>query len=128
VAAALERQPRSPKTLMRLADLYLEKQNYSRATLYLNRVANINPDSADVYYSIAQAEEGQYRFAAADQAYARAVSLAPNNNDYRRRYEAFKVRVDRNRVTGDRGPELTSPADGRRASTVTDDRRRRAER
>ena len=119
---------------MRLAGLYLEKQNYSRATLYLNRVANINPDSADVYYSIAQAEEGQYRFAAAAQAYARAVSLAPNNNDYRRRYEAFKVRVDRNRVTGDGGPGLNSRervtgdrgpgsgSDGRRATdgrTVT---------
>ena len=116
VAAVLERQPRSPETLLRLAGLYLEKQNYSRATLYLNRVASINPDSADVYYHIAQAEEGQYRFAAADQAYARAIQLAPRNASYRSRYEEFKARVDRNRVTGDRGQGLTKQSDGREST------------
>ena len=62
------------------------------------------------------AEEGRYRFAAAGAAYARAVELAPQNASYRSRYEEFKTRVDRNRVTGDGGPGLTSPADGRRAT------------
>jgi predicted Zn-dependent protease len=103
VTAALESQPRSPETLMRLAGLYLEKQNFSRATLYLNRVASINPDSADVYYRIAQAEEGQYRFAAAGQAYARALELAPQNEAFRSRYEAFKERVEKNRPVEQQG-------------------------
>ena len=97
VAAALERQPRSAKVLARLAGLYLEKQNFDRAALYLNRIANIDPDSADVYYRIAQAEEGRYRFAAAAAAYARAVELAPKNENYRQRYEAFRERMDRER-------------------------------
>ena len=102
VAAALERQPRSPEILSRLAGLYLEKQNYSRASLYLNRIASINANSAHVYYQIAQAEEGQYRFAAADQAYARAVQLAPQNDNYRQRYEAFRERVAANAPERDR--------------------------
>jgi tetratricopeptide (TPR) repeat protein len=110
---ALDLQPRSPDVLSRLANLYFEKQNYDRAALYLNRVANINPDSADLYYHLALAEEGRYRFADAGRAYARAVELAPENASYRSRYEEFKARVDRNRLTGDGGQGLTSRADGR---------------
>ena len=50
---ALDFQPRSADALSRLAGLYLDKQNFDRAALYLNRIANINPDSAEVYYRIA---------------------------------------------------------------------------
>jgi predicted Zn-dependent protease len=53
---ALDRQPRSPDTLMRLANVYSEKRNYDRAAIYLNRITQINPDSADVYFGLAQAE------------------------------------------------------------------------
>jgi tetratricopeptide (TPR) repeat protein len=113
---ALDLHPRSPETLSRLAGLYSEQRNFDRAALYLNRIANINPDSAEVFYRIAQAEESRYRFAAAGQAYARAVELAPDNANYRDRYEEFKARVDRNRVTGDGGPGLTPQADGRQAT------------
>jgi predicted Zn-dependent protease len=93
---ALERQPRSPVTLMRLANVYLEKRNFDRAAMYLNRVAGITPNSADLFYRIAQAEEARYRFAAAGRAYARAVELEPNNEGYRERYEAFRERVAAN--------------------------------
>jgi hypothetical protein len=98
---ALDRQPRSLDTLMRLANVYLEKQNFDRATMYLNRVVGISPNSADLYYRIAQTEEARYHFAAAGRAYARAIELAPSNESYRERYEEFKLRVERNR-------ELTS--------------------
>jgi predicted Zn-dependent protease len=105
VAAALERRPRSPEVLGRLAGLYLEKQNFDRAALYLNRIAGISPDSADLYYRIAQAEEARYRFAAAGRAYARAVELAPGDARYKERYDQFRERVERNRSTGDGGRE-----------------------
>jgi len=112
---ALDLQPRSPDTLSRLANLYFEKQKFDRAALYLNRIVNVNPDSAEVFYRIAQAEEARYRFAAAGAAYARAVELAPQNAGYRERYDTFKARVDGNRMTGDGGPGtgLASQADGR---------------
>ena len=94
---ALDRQPRAPETLLRLANVYLEKRNFDRASMYLNRVAGITPNSADLFYRIAQAEEARYRFAAAGRAYARAIELAPKNDGYRERYEAFRERVERNR-------------------------------
>jgi predicted Zn-dependent protease len=93
---ALDRQPRSPDTLMRLANVYLEKRNFDRATMYLNRVAAISPNSADLYYRIAQTEEARYHFAAAGRAYARALELAPENDSYRKRYEEFRDRVEKN--------------------------------
>jgi len=103
-AAILEREPRSAETLLRLANLYLEQQNYSRAALYLNRMVSVSPDSADVFYRIALAEEGQYRFAAAGRAYTRAIELAPKNADFRKRYEEFQRRVEQNKLTDDRRP------------------------
>src|SRR5205823_14519889 len=57
---ALDLQPQSPETLSRLASLYFDKQNFNRAALYLNRIAKINPDSANIYYSLAVAEEARY--------------------------------------------------------------------
>jgi len=94
---ALDLQPRSPAVLSRLASVYFHKQNFDRAALYLNRIAQINPDSADVYFNLAVAEEARYRFADAGRAYARAIELAPKNDRYRDRYEAFRERVERNR-------------------------------
>jgi tetratricopeptide (TPR) repeat protein len=94
---ALDRHPRAPETLLRLANVYLEKRNYDRASMYLNRVAGITPNSADLFYRIGLAEEAGYRFAAAGRAYGRALELAPNNAGYRERYDAFRERVERNR-------------------------------
>jgi O-antigen ligase/tetratricopeptide (TPR) repeat protein len=93
---ALDRQPRSTDTLMRLANLNSQQRNFDRAALYLNRIANINPDSPEIFYRIAQAEESRYRFAAAGRAYARAIELAPGNASYLARYEAFRERVAAN--------------------------------
>jgi O-antigen ligase/tetratricopeptide (TPR) repeat protein len=93
----LELRPRSSDTLFRLANLYLEQRNFDRAVLYLGKIANINPNSPEVYYHLALAEEERYRFAAAAQAYARAVELAPHNKGFQSRYEALKRRVDQSR-------------------------------
>jgi tetratricopeptide (TPR) repeat protein len=93
---ALELQPRSADVLSRLASLYSDKQNFDRAALYLDRITKINPDSADVYFNLAVAEEARYRFADASRAYARAIELAPGNESYRNRYEAFRERVAAN--------------------------------
>ena len=102
LSAALEIRPGSTRTLARLAGTYREQRNFDRAALYLNKIAGINPDSAQAYLQLAAAEEARYQFAAADRAYARAVALAPQNAGYRQRYEAFKARVERNRSTNSR--------------------------
>jgi tetratricopeptide (TPR) repeat protein len=106
---ALDLQPRSTDVLSRLANVYLKKQNYDRAALYLNRVAQINPGSADVYFNLAVAEEARYRFADAGRAYARAIELAPKKNEYRQRYEEFQRRVEQNRSSSN---ERQKTADG----------------
>jgi tetratricopeptide (TPR) repeat protein len=93
LSAALELRPRSLETLNRLGHLYLEQGNLDRAALYFGRMANLNPDAPDVFYQLARAEEGRYRFADADKAYARALELAPHNKEARSRYEAFKQRI-----------------------------------
>jgi O-antigen ligase/tetratricopeptide (TPR) repeat protein len=98
---ALDRQGRSSETLMRLADVYGAKRNYDRAALYLHRVANIEPASAEVFYRIGRAEEARYRFVAAGRAYARAVELAPSDERYQERYAAFRERVAANATERD---------------------------
>jgi tetratricopeptide (TPR) repeat protein len=100
---ALELRPRSSDTLFRLAGVYMQENNFDRAALYYSKIANINPNSPDVYYSLAVAEEGRYRFAEADKAYARAVELAPENDNYRQRYESFRGRVEQNRKKQEAG-------------------------
>jgi tetratricopeptide (TPR) repeat protein len=94
---ALNLRPRSSNTLFRLANLYLQEQNFDRAVLYFSRIANINSNSADVYYNLAMAEERRYRFAAAEKAYARAVELAPYNKSFQSRYEELKRKVAQSR-------------------------------
>jgi tetratricopeptide (TPR) repeat protein len=94
--AALNLRPRSSTTLFRLANLYLQEQKFDRAALYYGKIANINPNSADVYYQLAMAEEGRYRFTAADKAYTRAIEISPENPSYRERYRSFKARLEQN--------------------------------
>ena len=94
---ALELHPYSSEILNRLGQIHLQENNFDRAAFYLGRYAELNPDSADVFYSLATAEEGRYRFDAADKAYARALQLAPQNESFRQRYEALKAKIAANR-------------------------------
>jgi Flp pilus assembly protein TadD len=89
----LETRPRSRETLSRLAAVYAEQNNFDRAALYLTRITNLDSPTADAFFQLAVAEEARYRFAAADRAYARAMELAPNNLQFRKRYAEFKTRM-----------------------------------
>ncbi|MDH3443917.1 MAG: O-antigen ligase family protein, partial [Deltaproteobacteria bacterium] len=95
--AALDLRPRSVRILFRVADLYRDDKDFDHATLFYRKLAGITPASADVHFHLAVAEEGRYRFAAAKKAYTRAVELAPANDIYRKQFEAFKERVERDR-------------------------------
>jgi O-antigen ligase/tetratricopeptide (TPR) repeat protein len=94
---ALELRPSSSDILQRLAQVYLQENNFDRAAFYFRRYLDLNPDSSDTFFSLALAEERQYRFAAAAEAYHRAVELAPDHDGYRQHYESLKARVDQNR-------------------------------
>ena len=97
LAEALRFKPRSSNVLHRLANLYMQERDFDRAAFYYIQLANINRNSADTFYQLAVAEESRYGFAAADKAFARAVALAPDKDEYRERYEGLKARVAQNR-------------------------------
>ncbi len=94
---ALEFRSSSTETLLRLADLYFQNNNFDRAAYYFRSYLEINPGSADAFYHLALAEERQYRFPAAEAAYKQAMQLAPQQQLYRQAYEALKVRLAQNK-------------------------------
>lgn len=94
---ALEVRPYASDVLNRLARAYFQEKNFDRSAYYFRRYLDVNPDASDAFYHLALAEEGQYRFAAAEEAYRRAVALAPQHDGYRRRYHDLKDRVAQNR-------------------------------
>jgi len=94
---ALELRPSSSDILQRLAQVYLQENNFDRAAFYFRRYLDLNPDASDAFFSLALVEERQYRFAAAAEAYHRAVELAPDHDGYRQRYESLKARVAQNK-------------------------------
>ena len=95
--AAVDLRPRSSDTLFRLANVYMQENNFDRAASYYRTIANINPNSAEVFYQLAVAEEGRYGFAEAEKAYARALELAPDNKGVQNRYEELKRKVAQSR-------------------------------
>ncbi len=50
--------------LIRVATFYLANQKYARATELLHRALEINPNSGEAYFYLAQAEEGAYQYSA----------------------------------------------------------------
>jgi tetratricopeptide (TPR) repeat protein len=93
---ALELRPYASDVLNRLARVYFQEKNFDRSAYYFRRYLDVNPNASDAFYHLALAEEGQYRFAAAEEAYRRAVALAPQHDGYRRRYQGLKDRVAQN--------------------------------
>jgi len=71
--------------LMRLGLFYLGHREYERASEPIRRAADINPQSAEPYFYLAQAEEGAYQYSAARADYQRAIALDPDNPAFKSR-------------------------------------------
>jgi tetratricopeptide (TPR) repeat protein/O-antigen ligase len=82
--AAIKSQP-SFSNWMRLGGFYLERGKYERAGEAIHRALEINPQSGEAYYYLAQAEEGTYQYPAARADYQRAAALAPDHPEFRAR-------------------------------------------
>jgi O-antigen ligase/Flp pilus assembly protein TadD len=87
---ALKRRGARFDILSALGRLYVEERNFDRAAVTFRKAAKLRPNDASVLYQLAMAEEGRAQFAAAQQAYVRAVSLEPHNEGIRQRYEMFQ--------------------------------------
>jgi Flp pilus assembly protein TadD len=93
---ALPKQGGSFEVLAALGRVYLQEKNFDRAALTLRKAARLNPDDVSVVSALAAAEEGRYRFAAAQDAYTRALSLDATNTGLRGRYEALLRKMSEN--------------------------------
>jgi len=70
---------------MGLGGFYLQQGNYASANVAIRRALEINPQSGDAWFLLAQAEEGAYQYPAAKADYQRAVALSPNNTEFKTR-------------------------------------------
>jgi tetratricopeptide (TPR) repeat protein len=86
------------RMIMRLAQFYLQNDEFGRAASMLQNATEINPASADAFYLLGIAEERDYQYSDADKAYARAAKLAPQQ--FRPRYSAFRERMESSRSAG----------------------------
>jgi len=95
--AALEKgvaiEPSNFELTDRLGELYASDNKLNLATVWLNRATRLNPQSAPAFFDLAQAEEDNYQFFAAERAYTHALALDASNPGYRARYAEFKRRV-----------------------------------
>jgi O-antigen ligase/tetratricopeptide (TPR) repeat protein len=89
---ALKYQPSFEATL-ELGQLYIDETRFPRAVLTLDQATDLNPQSAPAFFSLGQAEEGNYDYSAAEKAYARATQLDPENRFYRAMYLDFQRRT-----------------------------------
>lgn len=86
-------EPSNFDLVRRLGGLYASDNKLNRATLWLSKATQLNPQSAPAFFDLAQAEESDYQFFAADRAYTAALALDANNPGYRARYAEFKRKV-----------------------------------
>jgi tetratricopeptide (TPR) repeat protein len=96
---ALKYQPSFQATL-ELGQLYIDETRFPRAVLTLDQATDLNPQSAPAFFSLGQAEEGNYDYSAAEKAYARATQLEPENRFYRAIYLDFQRRTAKSATGG----------------------------
>ena len=90
---ALRIEPNSEHLLAQLGYLYAEDNRPDRALLILHRALEIEPNSPSTYFQIGGIEEGRYQYYNAERAYQRAVSLSPDNQNYRDHLAEFERKL-----------------------------------
>jgi tetratricopeptide (TPR) repeat protein len=90
---ALAARPADFTAIMQMGLLDLADNHPDRAATWFRRVAQLRPDSPEAFSDLGRAEEVAYEYFAADQAYRRAVAIAPGDGGLRERYAAFRRRV-----------------------------------
>ena len=86
-------RPTSSDVLARLGQLYSKDQRFDRAAWIYQRFTQLEPQSADAHFQLGLAEERRFGFAAAEEAYGRAVALAPNIELYRSKHQELRQRI-----------------------------------
>jgi O-antigen ligase/tetratricopeptide (TPR) repeat protein len=82
-------------SMMNLGQFYSDAKRYDHAAIAYQRALQINPSSALACLRLAQAEENDLDFAAANRDYRVAINLAPDDPDIQKAYREFKQREAR---------------------------------
>jgi len=90
---ALADRPADFAAILQMGFLDLADNHPDRAATWFRRAAQLRPDSPEAFSDLGRAEEVAYEYFAADQAYRRAVAIAPGDGGLRERYAAFRQRV-----------------------------------
>ena len=77
---------------MKVGRFYLESKKLDQAVAMLHNATELSPESAECFFWLAIAQEGNYQYSAADTSYARAAMLSPLQ--YRGAYASFHRRID----------------------------------
>jgi tetratricopeptide (TPR) repeat protein/O-antigen ligase len=84
-------------SMMNLGGFYSDSGKYDRAAIAFQHALEIDPTSAQAFFSLAQAEQASFDFASANRDYQHALQLAPNEEGMRRTYDEFRRRVEQAR-------------------------------
>ncbi len=90
---ALAAKPSDFTAIMQMGLLDLADNHPDQAATWFRRAAQLRPDSSEAFSDLGRAEEVAYEYFAADQAYRRAVAIAPGDGGLREQYAAFRQRV-----------------------------------
>lgn len=80
-------------SMMNLGGFYSDAGKYDRAAIAFQHALEIDPNSAQARFRLAQVEEASFDFPSADRDYQHALQLAPNEVGMRRTYDEFRRRV-----------------------------------
>ena len=67
-----------------LACIYADRKQYNRALIHLDRVIALAPDLAFLHYNLASLRQYMGQFRASEDAYNRALELAPDDGKMHR--------------------------------------------
>jgi tetratricopeptide (TPR) repeat protein/O-antigen ligase len=79
-------------SMMNLGQFYSDAKRYDHAAIAYQHALEINPNSAQAYIRLAEAEENDFDFVAANRDYGLAIKLAPDDLIVQRAYREFKQR------------------------------------
>lgn len=97
--SALDERPSSLEGRLRLGHTYLRENDFDRAAIVFRRAVDLHPASATALFHLGVAEEGRYRFAAAEEAYRRALEFDPTDEAVRSRERALRDKVAGGTIT-----------------------------
>lgn len=90
---ALTMRPADFAAIMQMGQLDLADNHPDQAATWFQRAAQLRPNSSEAFSDLGRADDAAYEYFAADQAYRRALTIAPDDRGLRQQYAAFRQRV-----------------------------------